>query len=65
MSKGAKDKNIKTLLGLVDSRSKTGIMARGKNVYRGGSNHAHSGGGKQFGRPKITKGAIARRLGRY
>lgn len=35
-----------------DPRGKQGIYSRGMNVYNGGSNSAHSGGGPQFGRPR-------------
>lgn len=42
-------------LGLKDSRGPQGEFARGKNVYKNGSNAAHSGGGPQFGRPAAPK----------
>lgn len=51
---------MKELSGHQDSRSLKGILSRGANVYKGGSSRAHSGGGKQFGRP--SKKAIKRRL---
>ena len=35
-----------------DSRSTQGILSRGKNIYNGGSNAAHRGGGPQYGRPR-------------
>lgn len=49
----------KKMAGEKDSRGPIGIFARGKNVYKGGSQAAHSGGGIQFGRP--SKNAIRRR----
>lgn len=52
------------VLGIPDSRSLTGILSRGANVYKGASMSAHRGGGPQFGRPKknqISQGAIRRR----
>lgn len=61
MSKSkSKDKNLRAVMGIVDARSKRGILSRGANIYKGGSNAAHKGGGPQFGRPK--KSAIVRKL---
>lgn len=40
------------LRGMKDPRSTVGIMSRGKNIYKGTSHAAHSGGGPQFGRPR-------------
>lgn len=39
------------MTGQGDPRGASGIMARGANVYDGGSMSAQSGGGPQFGRP--------------
>lgn len=44
------------LTGQGDSRGSAGILSRGPNVYNGGSNAAHSGGGPQFGRPPEMPG---------
>ena len=46
---------LKELYGMKDSRSSKGIMARGSNIYKGGSTSAHSGGGTQFGRPAMLR----------
>lgn len=40
------------LQGMVDPRSKVGILSRGANVYKGVTNVAQSGGGPQYGRPQ-------------
>ena len=56
----SKDALLRRLSGIKDSRGAVGIAARGKNIYRGGSRAAHSGGGIQFGRPR--KGSISRRM---
>lgn len=53
---------LRRLSGEKDSRGKIGIFSRGKNIYRGGSRSAHSGGGIQYGRPK--KEALERRMRR-
>lgn len=53
---------LRRLMGIKDARGKVGIYSRGKNVYRGGSNAAHAGGGVQYGRP--TNEALARRVRR-
>lgn len=56
------------LQGLQDSRSRIGILSRGKNIYNGTSYAAHSGGGPQYGRPvgsrdvSPTRSSINRRL---
>lgn len=39
------------LMGQKDARGPQGQMARGNNIYNGGSNAAQQGGGQQFGRP--------------
>lgn len=57
----------KRLLGQVDSRGMQGIFSRGKNIYHGGTNAAHSGGGPQYGRPRKRpnlQNAIQRRMKR-
>ena len=57
------DENIlKKLNGIQDARGMRGILSRGKNVYRAGSNAAHKGGGISY--PKVRKSAIQRRLRR-
>lgn len=53
----------KRQLGVRDSRGIVGILSRGKNVYRGGTPNAHSGGGPQFGRP--SKDTVLRRLKKW
>lgn len=44
---------LRELAGMKDARGPQGIMARGANVYGGGSMAAQKGGGQQFGRPPI------------
>lgn len=58
---------LQKLRGLHDARSSRGILARGKNVYNGGSSAAHRGGGNQYGRPKkgSYKEAAMRRMRKY
>lgn len=57
-------------MGVKDPRGIQGIFSRGANVYNGGTSSAHSGGGKQFGRPRkvtpnqLRRAAISRRLNR-
>lgn len=43
------------LKGQQDSRGPVGILSRGKNVYNGASTAAHSGGGQQYGRPRMAQ----------
>ncbi len=50
---------VKRILGQDDPRSMVGKLARGSNVYNGGSSAAHSGGGLQYGRPKKNPIAAA------
>ena len=45
---------------LPDPRGRTGIFARGKNIYNGGSTAAHHKKGYGMGRP--PKGALKRRM---
>lgn len=56
---------LRKLMGEKDSNSLGGILARGANVYPKG-NHATSGGGKQYGRPKKNdmQAAARRRMNR-
>lgn len=52
---------LKRIQGQKDPRGPVGELARGKNVYKGVSNRAHSGGGLQYGRPITDIQKAARR----
>jgi hypothetical protein len=55
LQKFGRDAIQRRLRGIHEPAGMVGILGRGRNVYGGGSNVAHSGGGPQFGRPVGAK----------